>query len=450
MLDARQHLARPGALRQLDRQLGRGADQLFEAGAAGSAQLASDDQARVDTEASRQGEPAFGLRARRRPLHLGRHQERGARRAAGVVLARLRVSEGDQDAVRHDARDVAAMAAGNLGKARVLSVHQCVELLHVGAPAVAAPRGQPTAHQGQLSALRIDHRRHLAGDGAVLRAAALGAGERLQEAFDGDVASVDGLGGDDLEDASDPLAAQPPRDRDGIGSDLLEDDLVRGRAVHGQLPGQALEEDQPPGVEVRAGQRGLAAQLLRGGVAGGAHHLTGRRETWQLPLANVARQSAEAEVEDQRVPARAGLGDHDVVRFEVAVDDAPQVRAAERIEHLAHQVDGLAHFELAFGGEDRLQGRARHELEHGVQDAVVRLARIDQADDVGMRELAAQAHLTAEAVGLHADVFEAIVRIEAQDLDRHLLAGRQLARLVDAAEAPHSELAENLVAPLEE
>ena len=71
-----------------------------------------------------------------------------------------------------------------------------------------------------------------------------------------------------------------------------------------------------------------------------------RGETRQGPGSCVAGESAETEVQDERVAPRAGLGDHHILRLEVAVDDAGRVRGAERIEHLGHQVNRLRQAEL--------------------------------------------------------------------------------------------------------
>ena len=53
----------------------------------------------------------------------------------------------------------------------------------------------------------------------------------------------------------------------GPSSELLENRFLHRGAAHRQLSGQALEEDQPPRVEVGAGRRRLAAQLLGRRVA---------------------------------------------------------------------------------------------------------------------------------------------------------------------------------------
>ena len=213
---------------------------------------------------------------------------------------------------------------------------------------------------------------------------------------------------------------------------------------------QALQEDEPPRVEIRAGRRRLAAELLGRRVARRSHELARRGEARQRPVAGVTRQAAQAEVEHERVPPRAGLRHHDVLGLQVAVDDAARVRAGERVEHLRHQVHGLAPAEAALAGEDLLQRRARHVLEDREEPAVLGFARVEQTDDVRVREPGAEPHLAPEALALVRDVGRPVVAPEAQDLDRDRLPRGALPCLVDAPEGPRAELGENLVSVLED
>src|SRR5207247_5931120 len=101
--------------------------------------------------------------------------------------------------------------------------------------------------------------------------------------------------------------------------------------------------------------------------------------------------------------------------------------------------------EAALVGENLLQRRARHVLEDGVEPAVLGLARVEQTDDVRVREPGAEPHLAPEALALVRDLGRCVVAPEAQDLDRDRLPGGALPCLVDAPEAPRAELGENLV-----
>src|SRR5262245_58049910 len=113
-------------------------------------------------------------------------------------------------------------------------------------------------------------------------------------------------------------------------------------------------------------------------------------------------------------------------------------------------MDDLAQPEFSFFREDCSEGRPGHELEYRVEDALVRLPRVDQSHDVRMCEPGAQVHLAPEAVGLHPDVCNTVVRPQAQDLDSNLLRGRELACFVDPAIAARTELGEDLVSTLKD
>ena len=167
------------------------------------------------------------------------------------------------------------------------------------------------------------------------------------------------------------------------------------------------------------------------------------------PLLHVAHEAAEAEVEHQRVAAGAGVGDHDVLGLEVAMHDAARVGAAQRVEHVDHQVLGLRQTETTFGGQQLAQRLAGDELEDRVELTVLGLAAVDERDDVRMVELAAQLHLAAEA-RIVAAVVAVPVAQRTQHLDRDLLPGRQLAGAVDGREAAAARALDDLVAALED
>ena len=95
----------------------------------------------------------------------------------------------------------------------------------------------------------------------------------LEDVVDRDVASLDLLGGDPVQEAPETAVADHRRDRHGFGAELPEDDLLHRLAAHRELAGQTLEKDEPPGVEVGARRGRLAAQLLGSSVARGAQEL---------------------------------------------------------------------------------------------------------------------------------------------------------------------------------
>ena len=100
-----------------------------------------------------------------------------------------------------------------------------------------------------------------------------------------------------------------------------------------------------------------------------------------------------------------------------------RVGTGERIEHLCHQVARHSPFEPPFRRQDRPQRGARHVLEDGVEPAVFGRPGVDQAHDVRVRELGAQAHLAAEASDLVLDGLGRLPVPEAEHFDRDRLPG---------------------------
>ena len=95
-------------------------------------------------------------------------------------------------------------------------------------------------------------------------------------------------------------------------------------SLEGRTPGQHFIEDGPQRVHVgrRADLAGVSPSLLRGHVAGRAHDLAG------LGVHVVGFQPlGQPEVGDLQ---HAVIGEQDVRRLQVAVDDARLVRFADR------------------------------------------------------------------------------------------------------------------------
>src|SRR5262249_42866113 len=219
-------------------------DQLVQAGAAHLAELARDDEAGVDTESCLDSEPTVGLQPGARSLRLRCDRQRGTRRAASIVLVRVRVAERKQDAVGHDAGDMAIAAAGELTDDRVLRVQERVHLLQISRSAINPGDAQAAADQCELAALAGWERLRPDPDISVPQLVQFAETQGLQHALDSHVALLDLLGRDGFEQAPDTLLAHPRRDGDGVRADLLDDDLLRRTSAHSQLSGQALEEDE--------------------------------------------------------------------------------------------------------------------------------------------------------------------------------------------------------------
>ncbi len=92
-----------------------------------------------------------------------------------------------------------------------------------------------------------------------------------------------------------------------------------------------------------------------------------------------ARRPEVADLEE------AAVGDEDVRRPKVAVDDALLVPVIDRIRNLAGVIERLRQFEGAAIDDDRLERLARDVLHHDEEDVVL-LLRGDDRDDVRMVE----------------------------------------------------------------
>jgi hypothetical protein len=111
--------------------------------------------------------------------------------------------------------------------------------------------------------------------------------------------------------------------------EALGDDRLWRRAGERRFAGQHLVQHRAEGVDVGSRVHRLAARLLGAHVGGCAD----RHARLGEPLAGlVARErAADAEVGDQRV----AVGEQDVLRLHIAVDDAVAVGEIEPVGHLA-------------------------------------------------------------------------------------------------------------------
>jgi hypothetical protein len=270
--------------------------------------------------------------------------------------------------------------------------------------------------------------------------------ERLDQRLDRDVALRGIARCHCVEQLPEPVAAQPRRDLHRPAA--REQPRRRARLREGVPSRQALEKDQPPGVEVRARRRPLAGQLLGRRIQRRAQELARLGQRLPLLPAPSLGEPAQAEVEHDGVAPGRRATQHDVGGLEVPVDDALRVGAGQRLEHLGQEPHGLANAELPVARERLLQRLAGDVGENGVELPFRRLARVDQAHDVRVGEIGANPRLAAEALDLAAGGFlRPLARSE--ELDRDGLSRGELARLVDAAEASRPQLREDLVAFLE-
>ena len=132
--------------------------------------------------------------------------------------------------------------------------------------------------------------------------------------------------------------------------------------------------------------------------------------------------------------------DQDVLRLDVAVDQARLVRGVERLGDRVQDPQRAPGVELA-RDDHVLQVRPADDA-HGQEQAVIRLAGLVDRDDVRVVDRGLQQALAAEALAERVIVAE----IDGEELERDRSVQRELGRLVDDAHPSLSEDALDAVA----
>jgi hypothetical protein len=376
--------------------------------------------------------------------------QRETGRASGVVLACLRVAEDHLEPAGFAADEGLAALARHPLVELLLGLHGGVEIVELHHPAVDPADGRVAAHHRHLASLALRGRHAMLQDHHDWHDAALDGLEGLEKDPLRHVTRRRVLRGDGREEAAEALLAQPGWNLDRLRAELAHEGRVRRPARHGDLAGEALEQHEAPRVEVGARRQRLAAQLLRRGVRRCPHELAAGGEAHGFRGERPSGEASEPEVEHLGVAPETGLRHHDVVGLHVAMDDRLCVRARERIQHLGHQVQRLARLEPPLGLENLAQRAARDVLEHRVEEPVAGLPRVDEPHHVGVREGGAEPHLAPEPLALILRVGRAPPLARAEDLERHILAGRQLAGAMHPPERTRAERREDLVPALED
>ncbi len=215
---------------------------------------------------------------------------------------------------------------------------------------------------------------------------------------------------------------------------VLHRDLERRVARERDRAREHLVEDDPDRVDVGGGADRRAPRLLGRQVL--------RRADDRAGLGHLARPGAgDAEVHHLQPPVRC---DRDVVRLDVAVDDAVAVREPERREDLACVVDRDRDRRRTARDQELLEGAALQVLHRDVVGALGLAAVVDR-DDVRMRQPGRVLRLAAEALDELLVLRVAVV----EHLQRHAAAQLLVLGEVDVRHPAGAQLADHLVAAVE-
>ena len=147
-------------------------------------------------------------------------------------------------------------------------------------------------------------------------------------------------------------------------------------------------------------------------------------------------ERGDAEVGHQGV----AVGEQDVLRLDVAVDDPLAVRVPQRLRHLAHQAHGVHGGERAVAAEAVAQTLALH-VGHREPEHAVGVARVVHREYVGVLQAGGEADLATESLRSHR-VRE--LRVEHLEGDGPVVS--EIAGQVDRSHPAAAELAAECVA----
>jgi hypothetical protein len=183
-------------------------------------------------------------------------------------------------------------------------------------------------------------------------------------------------------------------DRSCFAGEVLMHDRLRRRPGEGRLPGEHLVQQAAERVLVAAAVEILVASRLFGTHVAGCADRDAR-----LGEGGPARRGdrpRDAEVRDDRVPALQ----QDVLRLDVAVDDAVRVSVVERVGHLASDLQRVRDGQLPIAREPVTQRLSLHEGHH-VEEESVGFARVEQRQDVRVSQVRGGVDLAQEPLGAH-------------------------------------------------
>ena len=221
---------------------------------------------------------------------------------------------------------------------------------------------------------------------------------------------------------------------------MAGDEVGNGVAFDRALAGEQIVEDAAHGVDVGAGIERLVAELFGGDVEDRA--IDGRI-AFEALHGGLGDEAGEAEVEDFVLPGAAGqAGAHDVLRLEIAVDQAGLVGGHEGFERL---LGGLGELLAGERGalDDDVEGFAVDEFGDDVGAFFVH-AEIMDGEDVGVLDGGKGHGFAPKAFGAFRIIEERFGGIPALDGDKALQL--DIPGLEDGAGAARAEGAPDFIA----
>ncbi len=231
--------------------------------------------------------------------------------------------------------------------------------------------------------------------------------------------------------------------RPGLAAVDRFNQLHQALALKWQFAGKHLKEDHAQRKNVGALIDGKVLVLLGSGVtkraherAGSGEHLLGRHGS-----SGVGALLGQAEIDNFDLVV---TGDEDVLRLEIAVDNAGGVSASEGIGDLQGVAHGLANGK-AVGGDEMAQ-RLAVDIFHDDEVAVGLGKKIVDGDDVGVIQSGSRLRLALEALAGNAGVGVGSGGLgERQSLEGDVAIEEAVSSFVDDAHAATADLFNDLV-----
>jgi hypothetical protein len=162
-----------------------------------------------------------------------------------------------------------------------------------------------------------------------------------------------------------------------------------------------------------------------------------QRAGTRLLHVGVVGETRDTEVEQLQPPL---VGDEDVLRLDVAMDDAFAVRGRQYREHLIGDAERLVQRQLADASDDLLDRLALEELHDQVRARVLRVALPEHRDRALVIDRVGDMGLAQEALGYALSPR----KLRVQNLERGGLIGQPVDALVDGRHAAHSQESHDL------